>query len=158
VTGETKIKQAVAQQGGQMESAGAWRPVAAAWVLRLSLALALMTPYLLQAQGTKAKTTRADRPGDASYTPTKLEWAALELQASYGSTIWTTETPVMINYIAAGDGETIDCVLQYTPEVPAAVLKINRDAAQVVFNKYAASRCWSWLRIQFEERVLSRSR
>jgi hypothetical protein len=141
-----------------MEPARVWRSTVAACILMLTVTYPLFNPCPLRAQGAKDKTTTADRPGDAPYTPTKLEWAALELQASYGSTTWTSESPVMINYIALGDGATVDCVLQYTPDVPAAVVKTNRDAAQVVFDKYVTSRSWSWLRLRFEERILHPSR
>ena len=47
--------------------------------------------YPPQAHG--AHTAAANRPGDTPYTPMKLEWAALELQANYGNTNWTSETP-----------------------------------------------------------------
>jgi hypothetical protein len=137
-----------------MEPAKVWRSTVAACVLTLSVTYPLINSCPLWAQGAKEKVATADRPGDAPYAPTKLEWAALELQASYGSTTWTSESPVIINYIALSDGATVDCVLQYTPDVSAEVVKTNRDVAQVVFNKYAASRGWSWLRLRFEERIL----
>jgi hypothetical protein len=88
------------------------------------------------------KTPAIDRPGDATYTPTKLEWAALELQADSGQTSWTSESPVMITFFPLGDGKTVLCLLQYTPEVPAATVKIDRDSMQQVFDIYAGSR---WL-------------
>jgi hypothetical protein len=109
--------------------------------------------YPLQAQGAH---TAANRTGDTAYTPTKLEWAALELQADYGNTNWTSETPVMITFLEGTDGTTMLCVLQYTPEVPAQVLKITRDSEQNVFDKYAEGRGWTWLRLQFQERILPR--
>ncbi len=102
------------------------------------------------------KTPAIDRPGDAIYTPTKLEWAALELQAGYGQTNWTNETPVVINFLPLNDGKTVLCLLQFTPEVPAATVKINRDSEQVVFETYAQSRGWPWLRLQFQEKILPR--
>lgn len=104
----------------------------------------------------RAQAAGIDGPGDVIYTPTKLEWAALELQANYGQTNWTSETPVMINFLPQNDGNTVLCLLQYTPEVPAATVKINRDSAQKVFDTYAGSRGWSWLRLQFRETILAR--
>jgi hypothetical protein len=108
------------------------------------------------AQAIENKTSAIDRPGDAMYTPTKLEWAALELQADYGQTNWTNETPVMINFLPLDDGKTVLCLLQFTPDAPAATVKINRDSEQVVFDRYVQSRGWSWLRLQFRERILPR--
>lgn len=110
----------------------------------------------LRAQETRGNKAAADRPGDAVYTPTKLEWAALELQAGYGSTVWTSETPVMINFLAMDDGATVLCLLQYTPDVPAQVVKVNRDVEQIVFDKYARRRGWSWLHLEFQEKTLPR--
>lgn len=124
-------------------------------LIELLALLAILTlPCRVGAQ--TGKTTPAERPGDAPYTPTRLEWAALELQAGFGSNTWTSETPVMINYTATDDGTTVLCLLQYTPDTPAQVVKINRDAAQHVFDKYVASHGWEWLRLRYEERILSR--
>jgi len=95
------------------------------------------------------------RPGDEPYTPTKVEWAALELQAGFGNSSWTNDQPVTINYMDAGDGATVLCVLQYTPEVSAEVVKLNRDTAQKVFDKYVQRRGdWNWLKLRFDERVI----
>jgi hypothetical protein len=94
------------------------------------------------------------RPGDEPYTPSKLEWAALELQASYGNPSWTNDEPVQINYIDSGDGATVLCILQYPPEVTAQLVKLNRDTAQKVFDKFVEGRGWKWVKIRFDERVL----
>jgi hypothetical protein len=110
----------------------------------------------LRAQETRGSKAVAARPGDAAYMPTKLEWAALELQASYGSTVWTSETPVTITFLAMDDGVTVLCLLQYTPDVPAQVVKVDRDVEQSVFDKYVQRRGWSWLRLEFQEKTLPR--
>lgn len=94
------------------------------------------------------------RPGDEPYTPSKLEWAALQLQSDYGVTDWTPYQPVMINYFDSGDGATVTCLLQYTPDVTAQVVKVNRDTAQTVFDKYVTRRGWTWLTIRFDESLL----
>ena len=95
-----------------------------------------------------------ERPGDELFTPTKLQWAALELQALYGNTNWTTETPVLMFFLPQPDGKTVLCVVQYTPDTTAELVKFNRDTAQTIFDKYVASSGWSWLRVKFDERVL----
>jgi hypothetical protein len=100
------------------------------------------------------KTPAIDRPGDASYTPTKLEWAALELQSDSGQN-WTSEDPVTINFLPLADGKTVLCLLQYNSEVSAATVKIARDSSQKVFDIYARSRGWSWLRLQFQENIIT---
>lgn len=110
----------------------------------------------LRAQAAGEKKTAAARPGDAPYTPTKLEWAALELQALYGSPNWTTPgSPVTINFLAFNDGTSVLCIMHYTPDVTAQVLKTQRDSEQRIFDQYARGRGWSWLRVQFREEILS---
>lgn len=123
--------------------------------LLITLLILCLTGASFVVRGQTINSTN-ERPGDVAYAPTKLEWAALELQAQAGNTNWTSETPVTVTFIDSGDGRTVRCVLQYTPEVPAAVVKINRDASQKVFDIYANSRGWPWLRLQFDERVLRR--
>jgi hypothetical protein len=95
------------------------------------------------------------RPGNAPYTPTKVEWAVLQLQASDGHSSLSAEEPVMIHFMDAGDGETVVCMLQYTPDVPAELVKLDRDNLREVFDLYAKTRGWPWLRLRFDERVLN---
>src|SRR5882762_7689775 len=132
------------------------RPNVAAWVLILLIGLGgssvLFRPIRVQAT-IENKTLAIDRPGDALYTPTKLEWAALELQANYGQTNWTSETPVMINFLPLDDGKTVLCLLQFTPDVPAVTVKIDRDSEQTVFERYAQNHAWPWLHVQFQEKI-----
>src|SRR5260370_42444348 len=99
------------QRGGlPMEPERVRRFAVAGSVLILSVVYVLTLSCPLRAQGTKRKTTTVDRPGDAPYAPTKLEWAALELQAGFGSATWSNETPVITAYVATGDGATIRCI------------------------------------------------
>jgi len=119
--------------------------------LTVLAALFFLAP--LSAQKT-VKTTTDIQPGDVAYSPTKLEWAALELQANYGITTYSSDSPVMIGFVAQPDGRTVLCIIQYTPDVPAEVVKINRDSSQRAFDKYVESRNWDWLRFKFQENVL----
>lgn len=136
-----------------MESGGTYRSAMAFPALVVSLFEVLLLLLPLSALGVNGKVATSDRPGDALYSPTKLEWAALELQANFGSN-WTNEDHVAISYMPGADGKTVRCILQYTPDVSAQALKTSRDVAQVLFNKYEASRGWSWLRVRFEEQPL----
>jgi len=122
-------------------------------VTLLSLGVSVVLCPPLRAQGTSKAAT--DRPGDATYTPTKLEWAALELQADYGNN-WTKESPVAVAFGPLNDGKTVLCLLQYTPDVAAETVKTERDTKRILFEKYVHNRGWSWLRLQFQEKVLPR--
>lgn len=116
------------------------------------LAIVLTVTSFGAAQG--KKTAAVSRPGDAPFTPTKLQWAALELQASYGVTTISNDGPAMVNFIAQPDGETIICLIQYMPDTPAAAVKITRDSERRVFDGYVVSTGWTWLHLKFQESVL----
>lgn len=116
----------------------------------LALSLVVGVAMFLQSVGASV----ADRPGDGKYTPTKLEWAALELQATYGNTNWTRDNPIATTFLPKADGKTILCLLQYAPDVTAQSLKSNRDTEKLVFDKFVASRNWSWLRLEIQEQVV----
>ena len=96
-------------------------------------------------------------PGFEIYQPTKIEWAAVELQALHGKPSMTAESPIMITFHAQNDGVTVLCFIQHTADVQAAVLKIERESLVQAFDIYRRSRGWSWLRLQIDERPLNRS-
>ena len=122
-------------------------------ILGVAAVLFSACPTYAQTKSTYAQTKKdTDRPGDAIYTPTKLEWAAVELQSGWGKTAISSH--VTMNFQAGPDGKTVLCIIQYPPDVPAAEVKQVRDSSQYVFDRYVANRKWPWLRIQFEEDVL----
>lgn len=94
-------------------------------------------------------------PGLSAYSPTKLEWAALELQALHGRSLMTHESPLMVTFVPQADGVTVLCYLQYTSDFQAAALKLQRDALEKAFDLYRQSHKWQWLRLRFQERTLS---
>jgi hypothetical protein len=96
----------------------------------------------------------ATPPGLQPYTPTRLQWAALELQALYGNNAMTHETPLMITFNPWNDGVTIKCLMQYTGDYPAAALKAQRDSVESVFKMYVASAGWPWLKLSLQERPM----
>jgi hypothetical protein len=95
--------------------------------------------------------------GNEPYTPSKIEWATLELQALYGKTSMTAESPLTITFIAQPDKSTILCLFQYTQDYPAAELKADRDSINYVFSKYKSSVGWPWLRLKIEERSIAKT-
>ena len=91
------------------------------------------------------------RPGNEVYSPTKLEWAAVELQAILGTTIMD---PQGIMFMDKGDGETVLCLLTYDSDLKASQLKILRDSIQKQFERYRQIRKWPWLRLEFKEQTV----
>ncbi len=93
-------------------------------------------------------------PGNEPYTPTRLEWAALELQATHGDT-WSPEgSTVMVSYRPGQDGLTIVCVLQYSADTSASLIGIVRDTTRQVFSIYKDAKGWAWLRLDVKNQVL----
>ncbi len=63
---------------------------------------------------------------------------------------------MIINFLPLDDGKTVLCLLQFTPDVPAMTVKIDRESEQTVFERYVQSRSWPWLRLQVREKILPR--
>ena len=78
-----------------------------------------------------------------------------ELQANYGSHL-TSDTPMAVSFGPEADGQTILCLLQFTPDMPPELVKSTRYTRQVIFDKYVQRRGWSWLRLEFQEQSLPR--
>ena len=93
--------------------------------------------------------------GLEAYTPTKLEWASIELNVLHGQNTMTHESPVQITFMPKPkSSDTILCLIQYTNDVMASVLKINRDSIVEVFNIYKNGQDWLWLKLEITERPM----
>jgi len=93
------------------------------------------------------------RPGDAPYTPTKLEWAALELQTEYGQDFGPGKNFSM-SFRPENDGRSVHCLLIYDRTVSAAQSKAVRDLTQMHVADFAKSKAWDWLGVTFKEEVI----
>jgi hypothetical protein len=103
----------------------------------------------------KLRTNVTSSTGERLVHPDKTGmWAAVVLQASYGKPNRSNDTQVMINFIPSNDGQTVICLLQYTPDVSTLVVKIYRNGLQQTFDKFVQNQGWPWLRLDFQERVL----
>jgi hypothetical protein len=91
------------------------------------------------------------RRGSLLYFPTRLDWAALDLQASFGR---GTDPFVRTMFVASSDGTTVICRLLYTSDAPRSTIEYTRDTARMVVEQYAAIHELPWLQIKFQERVL----
>jgi hypothetical protein len=68
------------------------------------------------------------RPGDAPYSPTKLEWASLEMQVEYGQD-FSPNKDFSMSFRPENDGRTVHCLLIYDRTVSAAQSKAVRADA-----------------------------
>jgi hypothetical protein len=98
-----------------------------------------------------AQTGKNSRPGDEPYTPTKLEWAAVELQGQFGI---NDASNVSVSYMAGLDGKTMKCLLTYPSDFSVGALKTIKDGVQKTFKRYTAMRGWTWMRLETQEDVI----
>ena len=94
----------------------------------------------------------APYPGDAPYTPTKLEWAALELLLhgrDYGE-----DHHFSMSFSDSGDGRSVECLLIYDHAFTAAQSKAARDLCQMHVADFAKGKGWDWLRVRIEEQPM----
>jgi hypothetical protein len=129
------------------------------WVL-LSIVFLITGSAFGQSQpktGSQRK-VEARRPGDEPFSPMKLDWAAVELQANYGSTGWLEPSPSMISFMPDSDGRTVICLIQYVGTESAESIPVIRETMKYAFEKYRKGRGWSWLQIRFEEHLLHSSK
>jgi hypothetical protein len=93
------------------------------------------------------------RPGDVPYTPTKLEWAALELQVEYGQDFSPNKNFAM-SFRPENDGRTVHCLLIYDRTVSATQSKAVRELTEMHVADYAKSKGWDWLGVTFKEEAI----
>src|SRR5262249_61848142 len=86
------------------------------------------------------------QPGMMPYTPTRLEWLAVDLEASYHQDFGRDST-YSLHYLPKPPN-TVLIYVHYTSETPAGTLKIAMDAAKQQVNQDASSHGWSsWVTI-----------
>ena len=96
-------------------------------------------------------------PGDERYTPTRIEWATLWLQASLGAS-YSPDSPVSVSFVEGPDGKTIFCLIQYPPDTPAQVVNLSRNSVRKGFAAFVQIHKWDWLQLTFDESLLPTSR
>lgn len=91
-----------------------------------------------------------NRPGLTSYTPTKIEWLALALNAQLREHL-SSERPYSLEIVAA-DHETLTILVRYHPAVNRELMNRSITTAREVIMRTAKSYGWdTWVKIQ--ERV-----
>jgi hypothetical protein len=112
----------------------------------LSLAVTILAG-LLWAQSARPPDVR---PGDAPYTRTKLEWAALELQVMHGHDFGPGKHS-SVRFLPENDGRTVNCLLLYDRSVTDEGKKLLHDLTQANADRLAKEKGWDWLRLHIHE-------
>ena len=92
-------------------------------------------------------------PGNESYSPSTLEWAAVEMNAIAGSDEWGAGKAVSSKFQAGNDGVTLRCLLRYRAAATSGNAQEARRAIQDAVERYGRSRGWSWIKVTFDEMV-----
>ena len=86
-------------------------------------------------------------PGLQPYTPTRIEWLAVTLQAALREDA-TEEKPFMLNIVVL-DSETVLIHVRYLPTVDRKVMNMSIDTARKVIHITASSFGWDdWVKIK----------
>ncbi len=115
----------------------------------------LMLALAAAAAGAAAGSMDLAPPGHEPYQPTRLEWAALTLQAAHAGP-WDANTGIIMSFRAASDGFTVLCVLRYPSATPTQALALVRDNVTQIFTIFREAKGWSWLRLEFREEALGK--
>jgi hypothetical protein len=90
----------------------------------------------------------ADLQGWKPYTPSRLEWLALELNAESRQEA-TSESPFMLSFAALEKTDTILIYVRYLPDADRGLINLAVDGARRLVDLKAKHRGWdSWLRTE----------
>jgi hypothetical protein len=92
--------------------------------------------------------TQRDLQSTKPYTPTRLEWLAVELNSSYRQEI---TSGCSIHFIPIHDEDTLLISVQYNPKLDREVLNSSLDTVRLLVKGNAKLRGWdSWLKLREE--------
>jgi len=95
------------------------------------------------------------QPGMMPYTPTRLEWLAVDLEASYHQD-FSHDSPLSLHYLPKPPN-TVLIYVHYTSETSPAALEGAIDAAKGQVNQDASSHGWSsWVKIEVQRKLIKK--
>lgn len=95
------------------------------------------------------------QPGMMPYTPTRLEWLTVDLEASYHQD-FSRDTPYSLHYLPKAPN-TVLIFAHYTSETPPGTLEIAIDAAKQQVNQDASSHGWSsWVKLEVQKKLIKK--
>lgn len=89
--------------------------------------------------------------GSEPYTPTKLEWLALRLNANHRTNLLDTDDEFMLIFVPIHKTDTIRILVYYDPEADRKVMNMTVDAARKAIDIIAEGKGWDgWVQIKEE--------
>ena len=112
------------------------------------MAIGLAAIFICFYSGSMAQEQKG--PGAEPYSPTKIEWAAMELQGYHGTSDWRDDSAIFIRSWIPIDSFTIICIIVYNEEVPESYLEQEKKRLIRIFNTYKKTRGWDWMKLEFK--------
>ena len=95
------------------------------------------------------------QPGMTPYTPTRLEWLALDLEASYHED-FGRNSDISLHYLPKPPN-TVLIFVHYKSETSAETVNHAIDAAKEVVNQDASSHGWrSWVKVEVQRKLIQK--
>ena len=95
------------------------------------------------------------QPGMVPYTPTRLEWLAVDLEASYHED-FGRDSVYSLHYLPKPPN-TVLIFVHYKNETPAETVNRAIDSAKEVVNQDASSHGWqSWVKVEVQRKLIQK--
>jgi hypothetical protein len=102
-----------------------------------------------------ARSNPPAQPGMVPYTPTRLEWLAVDLEASYHQD-FSRDSPYSLHYLPKAPN-TVLIFVHYTSETPPGTLEKVIDTAKQQVNQDASSHGWSsWAKVEVQRKLIKK--
>lgn len=88
------------------------------------------------------------------YTPTRIEWLALDLEASYHQD-FGRNGGISLHYLAKPPN-TVLVFIHYTSEASAETVDNAIETAKQLVKQDAASHNWSWVKIEVQRKRIEK--
>jgi len=90
-------------------------------------------------------------PGNQRYQPTRLEWAAVAMNALWGNQDIPGGTrPIRYLFKEGGDGIHLTCQITYDDETPKPEINQATRLVEIQVDDFAKTRGWKWLQVKFD--------
>jgi hypothetical protein len=113
-------------------------------IVLLLLCVAILCPIGASLAGEKKN------PGLEPYLPTKIDWAALNLQAYNYKSDWRSKALVLERSWLSNGIDTIICRIRYKANASANGLEQAKKYAKELFETYRENNKWPWLKLKIE--------
>ena len=124
--------------------------------MKNSLTIGLFTACSIAILGLAMQpATPPTQPGMTPYTPTRLEWLALDLEASYHED-FACNSGYSLHYLPKPPN-TVLIFVHYKSETSAETVNHAIDAAKEVVNQDASSHGWrSWVKVEVQRKLIKK--